>query len=78
MFYQLVGDVGVVLTCHALTDGRLHQTAERWQDVDRRVDLSVVKLSVYVDLPFCDVSGQIRDRMSNIYTHKDTAQDSVN
>lgn len=39
---QLVGNVGVVLTGHALADGGLHQTGERWQHVHWRVDLSVV------------------------------------
>lgn len=48
--HQLVGDIGVVLTGHALTDGGLHQTRQRWQHVDWRVDLPVMQLTVDVNL----------------------------
>ena len=36
---QLVGNVSVVSACHTLTNGRLHQTRERWKHIDRWVYL---------------------------------------
>lgn len=57
----------MVTTSHVLTDSRLHETRQRWQDVDRWVDLSVVQLTIYVDLSFRDVTSKIRNRMGNIY-----------
>jgi len=48
------------------TNSRLHQTGERGQDVDRRVDLPVVKRIINEDLALSDVASEIRDRMSDI------------
>lgn len=64
--HQLVGDVGVVLARHALADGGLHETRQRRQHVDRRVDLPVVKLTIDVDLALSDVSRQIGNRMGYV------------
>ena len=36
---QLVGYVRVIFSCHALANGGLHQTRQRWQHVDWREDL---------------------------------------
>jgi hypothetical protein len=36
---ELVGHIAVVLPCHALANGGLHQSRQRWQHVDRRIDL---------------------------------------
>ena len=51
-----------------LADGALHQPRERRQDVDGRVYLPVVQLSVDEDLAFGDVARQVRDRVGDIYT----------
>ena len=56
----------MVLPRHSLANGGLHETTEGRQNVDWRVDLTIVELSVDVDLPFCDVSRQIRDGMGDI------------
>ena len=56
----------MVLAGHALSDGRLHETAERGQHVDGRVDLPVVQLAVHVDLTLGDVASQIGDRMGDV------------
>ena len=63
---ELVRHVRVVLPGHALADGGLHETRERRQHVDRRVDLSVVQLTIYVDLALRDVSSQIGDGVSDV------------
>ena len=47
---ELVGHVRVVLPGHSLADGGLHQSTQRGQHVDGRVDLAVVQLTVNVDL----------------------------
>jgi hypothetical protein len=48
------------------TDGRLHQTGQRGQHIDGRVDLPVVEGVVNEDLTLSDIAGQIRDRMGDI------------
>ena len=45
----------VVLAGHALADSALHETGQRRQHVDRRVDLTVLQLPVDVDLALRDV-----------------------
>ena len=37
--YQLVRDVSMIITCHAITDGRLHQPRQRRQNIDWRINL---------------------------------------
>jgi hypothetical protein len=36
---ELVGHVAVILPCHALANGGLHESRQRRQHVDRRIDL---------------------------------------
>jgi hypothetical protein len=48
--YQLVGHVPMILPCKLLTDSTLHQSRQRGQDVDGRVDLPVVKLTINENL----------------------------
>jgi hypothetical protein len=64
--YQLVGHISVIFTCHAFAYSRLHQTTEGWQYIYRWVNLSIVKLTVNIDLSLRDVARQIRDGMSDI------------
>mmetsp|Transcript_14434 Transcript_14434/g.58454 ORF Transcript_14434/g.58454 Transcript_14434/m.58454 type:complete len:151 (-) Transcript_14434:1107-1559(-) len=52
---ELVGDVRVVFSCHPFADRRLHQTRQGRKDVDGRVDLSVMELSIEIDLALRDV-----------------------
>lgn len=63
---QLVGHIGVVLTSAALADSRLHQTGQRRQHVDGRVDTLVGELTVNEDLTLSNVTGQVRDGVSDI------------
>lgn len=42
-----------------LFDGLLHEAGEGGEDVDGRVDLFVVELSVDEDLSLSDVSGEV-------------------
>ena len=48
------------------TDGRLHQTRQRGEHIDGRVDLPVVQGVVNEDLALGDVAGEIGDRMGDI------------
>ena len=63
---HLVGDVGVILSGHAITDGSLHESRQGGQDVDGRVDASLVHVSVNVDLTLSDVSSKIWDGVSDV------------
>lgn len=54
------------LASHPLANGRLHQSAERREHVDRRVDLAVMKLAVNVDLSLGNVPRQIGDWMRDV------------
>lgn len=56
----------MILSRHALADGGLHQTGQRRQHVDGRVDLAIVQLSVDVDLSLGDVASQIGNRVSDV------------
>ena len=56
----------MILPGHSLADGGLHQPGERGEDVDGRIDLSVVELPVHVYLALGNVPCQIRDGMSDI------------
>jgi hypothetical protein len=64
---QLVGHVAVILSCTALTDGRLHETREGGQHVDWRVDTLVVKLTIDEDLSLRNVTCQVGDGMCDIF-----------
>jgi len=63
---QLVRDIRMVASGVAFADGRLHQTRQRWQDVDWRVDTLVVQLTVDEDLTFGDVACQVGNRMGDV------------
>ena len=67
---QLVGHVAVVLAGVALADGRLHQTRERGEDVDWRVDTLVVELTVDEDLALGNVTSQIGNGVGDVYSLK--------
>jgi hypothetical protein len=56
----------MVLPGHALADCRFHESGQRGQDVDRRVDLFVVHLAVDEYLALGDVAGEIRDRVGDV------------
>ena len=58
----------MVLSRQLLTDSTLHQTRQRWQDIDWWIDLTVVQLTVDKDLALSDVTRQIRDRVGNVCT----------
>ena len=60
----------MILPCKFFTDRALHQTRQRWQDVDRRIYLTIVQLPVDKDLPFRDVSGKIRNGVSDIWENR--------
>ena len=66
----MVGDIGVVLPGHALPNGRLHEPGQRRQYVDRGEHLSVVELTVHVDLTLRDVPRQIGDGMGDVCGEK--------
>ena len=63
---HLVGNLWVIGSGHALTNGVLHETGQRWQDVDWWVDASSRHVSVDVDLALSDVTSQIWDWMGDI------------
>ena len=56
----------MVLARVALADGGLHETGERGQDVDGRVDTLVVELTVDKDLALGNVASQIGDGVGDI------------
>jgi len=64
--YQLIGYISVILSGKLFSDSRLHESGKRGQDVDGRVDLPVVELTIDEDLSLCDITSQIRDRMGDI------------
>jgi hypothetical protein len=55
--HQLVRHVTVILASELLPDGGLHQSRQGGEHVDRRVDLSVVKLTVDKDLALYKISN---------------------
>mmetsp|Transcript_7601 Transcript_7601/g.14104 ORF Transcript_7601/g.14104 Transcript_7601/m.14104 type:complete len:249 (+) Transcript_7601:35-781(+) len=63
---HLVRHLRVVVTGHAFTDGTLHQTTQRGQDVHRRENLPIVQLPVNVDLSLSNVTREIRNWVSDI------------
>mmetsp|Transcript_17593 Transcript_17593/g.38076 ORF Transcript_17593/g.38076 Transcript_17593/m.38076 type:complete len:323 (-) Transcript_17593:344-1312(-) len=65
----------MVITRHALTNGRFHQTGQGGEHVDRWENALGVKLTVKVDLSLCDISSQIRNRVGNIVVrHRQNGQ----
>lgn len=47
--HQLVGDVRVVLARHSLSDGRLHESRQRRQHVDRGINLCTTNHTRFFD-----------------------------
>lgn len=58
--------LSMILTGHAITDGRLHEPRQRRQDIDRRVDTAVVQLALDVDLALRDVASEIWDGVGDV------------
>lgn len=56
-----------------LFNGLLHETGKRGQDVDGWIDLFVVELPIDEDLPFCDVSSQIGNGVSDVVVLNETS-----
>mgnify|MGYP006996962807 CR=1 FL=1 len=52
----------MILSRQLFSNSTLHQTRKRRQDIDRRVDLSVVELSINEDLSLRDITSQVCDR----------------
>ena len=63
---HLVGNLWMISSGHTLTNSVLHETRQRWQDVDWWVDASSGHVSVDVDLALSDVTSQIWDRMGDV------------
>ncbi len=59
-----------------LANGRLHETGERRENVDGRVDATIVELAVDEDLPLGDVAGQIRDGVRDIWWERSSQSPS--
>ena len=56
---------------HTLSNGRLHQSRQGRQHVDWRVDLSIVKLPIHINLPLSDVASQVRDGMGDVWEEEE-------
>ena len=56
----------MILASKLLTNGALHETRQRRQNVDRWVYLPVMELTVDKDLALRDVSGEIGNGMGDI------------
>ena len=54
------------LVATAADQGSHHKSGQRWQDIDGRVDLSVVQLSVHIHLPLSNVACQVRDGVGDV------------
>ena len=52
---NLIWNIGMVFSGHAFTDGRFHQSWERWQHIDWWINLAIMNLTINVNLAFCDV-----------------------
>ena len=63
---ELVCDGRVIGSGVALADAVLHQTGQRRQNRDRRIDTALLQTSVQNDLTFGDIACQVRDRVGDI------------
>jgi len=68
--YQLIRHVTVIFSSHPFSNGRFHQSGKRREDIDRRIYLSIVQLTIHEDLTFSNIAGKIWNRMRNVYTNK--------
>ncbi|KAF1747742.1 hypothetical protein GCK72_024208 [Caenorhabditis remanei] len=62
---ELVRNIRMVFSCHALSNSGLHETGKRWEYVEWWVDKTIVELTIDVDLSLSNVSSQIWDRARN-------------
>ncbi|KAJ6692921.1 hypothetical protein OIU79_014621 [Salix purpurea] len=53
--------VCIQLASHPLTNGTFHETGQRWEDIDWRINLPV-----NINLSLCDISRKIRGGMGYI------------
>lgn len=63
---HLIGDLRMINSGETLTNSMLHESGERWQDIDRWINLSLMHVSINVDLSFGNISSKIGDRMGDI------------
>lgn len=56
----------MVLSGHFCTNSRFHETRKGRQDIDRRIDLSIVQLTVNIYLTLSNITGQVGNRMGNV------------
>ena len=68
---QLVGDIRMVIACHSVTDSRFHQTWQRGQHVDWRIDLKKKKMAIH---GVCSTLGELKV----LYNYSTYAQDPSN
>lgn len=57
----------MILSGVTFTNGRLHETGQRGQDVNRGVDTLVVQLTVNENLSLGNITSQVRNRVRDIY-----------
>lgn len=57
----------MVATSVTLTDGGLHETGQRWEDVDWWVNTLVVELTIDEDLALGNVTGQVGDWVGDVW-----------
>ena len=58
--------LSMVLSCHALTNSRLHEPGQGRQHVNGRVDTAVVQLTLDIYLALSNVASKIGDGMGDI------------
>jgi hypothetical protein len=49
-----------------MSNGRLHKSTKTWKDIDRRINISIMKLSIKINLTLCDIPSKVWNRMCNI------------
>jgi hypothetical protein len=65
--YQLVGNVAVVLAGELLANRALHETRQRREHVDGRVNLTVVQLAINEDLSLRNVPSKVGNWVRDVY-----------
>ena len=56
----------MIFSCIPLSDAVLHETGQRRQDIDRRVNGLAIQRTIQNDLSLGDISGQVGDRMGDV------------
>jgi len=67
--YQLIRHVAMIFSSHAFSNGRFHQSGKGREDIDRRIYLSIMQLTIHKDLAFSNIASEIWNRMRNVYTN---------